>query len=187
MPLPQKVIEQLGREPPKTPGWSGQLLMFSSTVFLISLFIYIGLVFGYRSYLLGEVKKAQNQIQAFSQQIPAEEQARLVDFYSQLTNLKSILASHVFSSQIFDWLERNTEANVYFTKFNLAASRSQLTLGGVAKTMEDAAQQIAVFEAQPELEKVSVGGVSFANGVWQFDLNLIFKTGYFQRPSSPAP
>ena len=57
MALPQKVLEQLGREPPKTPGWAGQFLMFSSTIFFVSLVVYIGLVFGYRPYITSEVKK----------------------------------------------------------------------------------------------------------------------------------
>lgn len=119
MPLPEKVIEQLGREPPRTPGWSGQLLIFSSTVLFISVFIYFGLTFGYQTYLKSQVQKIKDQVQAFSQQIPADEQAKIASFYSQLTNLKSLLANHVFSSQIFGWLEKNTQANIYWNRFSL--------------------------------------------------------------------
>jgi len=51
MPLPDKVIEQLGREPPKTPGWSFGIVMFSGTILFIAVFIYFGLTLGYEPYL----------------------------------------------------------------------------------------------------------------------------------------
>lgn len=181
MALPQKVIEQLGREPPKTPGWSGQLLIFSSTVLFISLFVYFGLVYGYEPYLNSSAKKLQDQIQSFSQQITAVEQAELANFYSQLANLKLLLANHVFSSQIFAWLEKNTQANTYYDKFDLNITNNQLLLGGIGKTMEDVDQQLAVFESQPEVQGLSVSNISFVNSVWRFGATLQFKSGYFNR------
>jgi len=179
MPLPQKVIEQLGREPPKTPGWSGQLLMFSTTVFVITLLIYLGLVFGYKPYLNAEVNSLQKQIQQFSQQIPLEEQNQIISFYSQLLNLRSLLTNHVISSPVFTWLEDNTQINVYFASFSLNRREGQVRLAGVAKTMEDVTQQFAIFVSKPEIAKVEIPNVSFSSGAWRFDVTLTFIPGYF--------
>jgi len=184
MPLPQKVIEQLGREPPKTPGWSGQLLMFSSTIFLLSLVIYFGITFGYKAYLSSDLKKAEDEKQQLSQQVPVEEQAKIVSFYSQVVNLQSVLSAHVYSSQLFDWLEKNTQANVYFNRFTLGIANNQMTLGGVGKTMDDVNQQFVIFQSRPEIKRMNVTNVSFGAGLWQFDASLFFEPGYFRRSST---
>lgn len=180
MPLPQKVIEQLGREPPKTPGWSGHLLMFSGTIFAITLFIYLGLAYGYESYLQSGVKKLQDQIQAFGRQISPDEQAKLVGFYSQIANLRTLLSKHVVSSRAFAWLEKNTQANVYYASFDLDVAGSQLTFAVKAKTMADVLQQIAIFENLPEIGKLRISNVSLgSDGWWQFSASIVLPSGYF--------
>ncbi len=179
MPLPQQVIEQLGREPPKTPGWSGQLLIFSSTVFIICLFIYLGLVFGYQSYLRDEVQKLQDQIQTFSQKIPEGEQAKLINFYSQIANLRSLISNHTISSRAFAWIEKNTQANSYISRFGLDTAGSKLTIGIKSKTMPDALQQIAIFENLPEIKSVDIGNISFSENWWQLEATIGLAPGYF--------
>lgn len=186
MALPQKVIEQLGREPQSTPGWAGHVLMFSGTIFFLSLVIYFGLAFGYSNYLNTTLKTLQDQTQAFAQQVSVADQKNIVDFYSQVSNLKIILAAHVFSSQLFAWLEKNSQINVTYSSFNLNASNSQLILGGDAKTMDDLNQQLAIFGSQPEVGKVILGSMNFSNGAWHFEVTLRFVPGYFN-PAVIAP
>lgn len=186
MALPQKVIDQLGREPSATPGWAGQILMFSGTIFFISIVIYLGLDFGYKSYLSSQVKKLKDQVQAFSEQVPVEDQKKIIDFYSQTSNLKTVLANHIFSSQLLRWLERNSQINVTYDKFNLNVGNSQVTLGGSSKTMDDINQQLIVFQAQQEVSKVAIGNINFSNNLWHFEATLTFVPGYFGRSNTSA-
>ncbi|MBU6500336.1 MAG: hypothetical protein KGJ89_00705 [Patescibacteria group bacterium] len=179
MPLPQKALEQIGREPPKTPGWSRQLLMFSSTVFIFSLLIYFGLAFGYKSYLNTQVQQLQDQIQAFGQQIPLDQQAKIIQFYSQLANLKKLLDNHTISSRIFSWLSKNTQTNVYWTSFSLDSQGGQVSLSGTAKSVADVGQQLAIFQSLPELTSMETNGVSGSGNNWQFSVDLKFIGGYF--------
>lgn len=181
MPLPQQVIESLSRESPKTPGWSSGILAFSGTLFFFSLFVYIGLVFGYKPYLNSEVKKLQGKIQAFSQQIPLDEQKKLISFYSQLANLKVVLDERVFASQLFLWLENNTQANVYYESFSLDVFKNAVEFGGVAPSMEDINQQLAIFASRPELRKTQIDSAIFAGNLWRFNATIFFKEDYFKR------
>jgi len=185
MPLPEKVIEQLGREMPRTPGWSGQLIMFSATLFLLSLLAYFGIVYGYTSYLQKQNQQLEDQIDKFSQQIPVSEQNQLIIFYSQIANLKSILGAHVYTSPAFDWLEKNTQANVTYTRFNLSTRDWSLTLDGLAKNLSDLNQQLSVFSARPEIRRLSFNSLSFVNGAWQFNLVLYFNPTFFYKSYSP--
>jgi len=181
MPLPEKVIEQLGREPAKTPGWSFGLIMFSGTILFIVVVIYVGLVFGYEPYLSTQVSAKQDQITQLSQSISADDQAKLINFYSQISNLKTLLRNHVSGSQLFSWIEKNTQAKVYYQSFGLAPG-NLLTLSAVAPTQADVDQQIAIFEASPEVTKVSVSSVATApSGGILFNVTLLLSPTIFSR------
>ena len=186
MPLPQKVIEQIGREPPHTPGWSTQLLMFSSTIFLIILFIYLGLAFGYTPYLSSKFKKIEDRKAAVIQEIPINKQAELITFYSQLSNLQTILAQHVVASPLFDWIEKNTHQSIYFTQFSLNTAANQVALGGVGASLDDINRELLLLQAQPEVKKIDVKSISFSDSVWSFEVALFFDPTYFIKFSQPA-
>lgn len=181
MALPQKVIEQLGRAPVKTPGWSGQLLMFSSTIFFISLVVYLGLIFGYRPYLNSQVKRLNDKIQSLSQQIPLDDQKKIINFYAQLVNLKAVLNGHIFTTPIFGWLEKNTQLNVYYTRLGLNAQNRQVTVVGLAKTVNDLVEQIKIFDDDPGVVKLNFGNSSIGTGgFWQFSLILTLTPEMFK-------
>ena len=63
--------------------------------------------------------------------------------------------------QFFSWLEKNTEANVYYQSFALASGH-QVTLGGIAATEADVNQQVAIFENAPEVSSVTISNVDRA-------------------------
>lgn len=180
MPLPQKVIEQLGREPPKTSGWAPGALLFSGGLLFIAVMIYAGLVYGYEPYLTSDITNTQNQINTLSNSISATDQTQLIDFYSQLSNLQTLLQGHVLSSQFFTWLEKNTEANVYYQSFALA-SGNQVTMTGDAASEADVNQQVSIFENSPEVQSVAVSSVSSVDGStdWKFTVTLTMAESIF--------
>jgi len=182
MPLPQAVIEQLRKPSIKTPGWSSGLLMFSGALLVIALVVYFGLILGYQPYLNAQDKNLNDQIQKFSQQIPASDQEKLIVFYSQLVNLKKLLQQHIFTSPLFEWLEKNTLPTIYYTKFSLDTNNHRLNLSGSAKTVEDFAKQVLFFNNQPEVQSISFNNItSGQNKIWQFDLIVTFKESIFQK------
>ena len=182
MALPEQLVDRLSREPVQTPGWASQLLMFSGTVFFISLAIYVGLVFGYKPFLEKEVSRLDNQIKTFIQQIPPEEQNNLISFYSQTINLQNILGGHVISSQLFVWLEKKTETNIYYAKFNFVSPTKQLNLTGVSKTIDDFSKQALAFQNDPIVKRISINSFTVSpGGLWQFDITLFMADGYLSQ------
>jgi Tfp pilus assembly protein PilN len=181
MPLPEKVIEQLGREPSETQGWALGVLFFSAGMLFLAIAIYFGLTLGYAPYLQSQLSGTQNQVNALNRSVSASDQAQLIDFYSQIANLQTLLQKHILSSQFFSWLEQNTEANVYYQSFALTAG-DQVTLAGVARSEADVNQQIAVFENSPEVSSVTVSSVNapqlLGNG-WTFSATLIMNPSVF--------
>jgi len=183
MPLPQQVINQLTQPgSSSTPGWSSGVLLFCGSIFGLTIFIYLGMAFAYQPYLNGRLSSLQGQVTTLGQTVSSDDQARLITFYSQITNLKSLLQKHVIFSQFLTWLEANTESHVYYTQLSFGLG-GQVTLTGNAPSEADISQQVAIYESSPVVQKVAVTnvGTTGAAGILQFTATLLMN------PSVIAP
>ncbi len=181
MALPEQVINKLSRESAPTPGWSGRLLFLSSIVFGASIAVYLGFVFAWKPYLVSKVAGLRHDIQAFTSQVAASDQGKLAAFYSELANIKSLLAKHIVVSPLFTWLEKNTDQNTYFTKFEFTGTTNQLILTGEARTSGDVADQIAIFESQPEVKTATLRTMAQGQtGLWDFEAALTFNPSFLK-------
>lgn len=180
MPLPQQVIEQLGREPTATPGWSSGILLFSGGVLLIMVALYFTLMFGYGPYLSGQISQAEDQASKVGQSISSADQANLVTYYSEVANLHTLVGSHVLFSQFLAWLGDNTEANVFYSNMNFT-SGGEVTLAALGKSQADVNQQLEIFQSSPDVQGVAVGNISFSPtaGMWTFNVTLTMKQSIF--------
>lgn len=182
MPLPEKVIEQLGKETSNTPGWAFGALFFSGGILFLAVAIYAGLTYGYEPYLQSQLINTQNQVGTLSNSISPTDQTELINFYSQISNLQTLLQNHVIATQFFTWLENNTEANVYYQSFSFTTGNS-VTLEASAATEADVNQQISIFENSPEVLSVSVPAVSAPTtgqkGGWSFNVTLTMAPALF--------
>ncbi|HUX36107.1 MAG TPA: hypothetical protein VMV71_03685 [Candidatus Paceibacterota bacterium] len=193
MALPEQFADRLNREQIEAPGWSGQLLMFSGTVFFISLAVYFGLILGYKPYLDGQVASLDSQIKSFDTQIPQDEQGKLISFYSQVINLQNILNSHVVSSKLFAWLEKNTSNNVYYNKLSMTdfsgtANYVQLNIGGFSKTPDDFSKQMVAFQNDPLVQRMTINNFSAPSGSnqWHFEVTLFLSNDIVSQSSSTS-
>ena len=171
MPLPQQVIEQLGRDTPESQGWAWDALLFSGGMLFLVIVVYIGLRFGSEAYWSDQIASTKTAVSHASASVPPTDQTQIISFYSQAANLRSTLSSHQFTSKFFAWLENNTEANVYYQNLQLS-SGGKVTLKGSAKTEADINQQIAIFENAPEVTNIALSGVSVAQSGSGFSFNV---------------
>ncbi len=152
-------------------------MMFSGGLLFLALVVYAGLAFGYEPYLQSQLKSEQDQMSALSQSIPGSDQSQLINYYSQIANLQSLLQNHVNMMRFFSWLEKNTEANVYYQSF-LVAGDDQVSLTGMGLTEADVNQQVAIFENAPEVAVVTVSNVGAPQtpgAPWTFAMTLAMK------------
>lgn len=180
MPLPQQVINQLSREPAETPGWSGGVIFFSAALLVIVLVVYFAMILVYEPYLNNQISTVNNKIETLSQSISSQDQANLLAFYSQVSNLQSLLTNHIIFTQFLSWLEQNTEANVSYTSFAYN-SGDEITLTATAPSQSDVTEQIAIFQASPEVQNVVISSVGAANagGGFQFSVTLLMNPSIF--------
>ena len=180
MALPQQVVEQLNQGSRRTPGWSSGILLFSGSILFIILFIYAGLRLGYEPYLNAQLSSVKSQVQKVGQSVSAADEASLITFYSQISNIQSLIKNHIFFSQFLTWLERTTEANIYYTSM-FFTSGDQITLTGIAKTSADVSEQVAAFEASPQVSSVALSNstLSTSGNSWTFNVVLTMQPSVF--------
>ncbi len=183
MALPINSVEQLSRRPSdaRSPGWFGQLLMFSTTMFLLSIGIYGGMKFGYQTYLKAQNEEKKKEIAAFAVQIPVDQQDKLIAFYSQLQNLNGVLDKHITTAQVFPWLESATLSSVFFSHMTVNTASGQIALSGAARSLADFSQQLKIFQDKTsDVSRVTFSNVNVnSKGLWQFDVTLFMKPAFF--------
>ncbi len=165
-----------------TIGLPWRLMFASLFIFIFTLFVYFGLKFGYGSYLENQIKNTENDLNSLIQRVSADDQEKLVSFYSQIFHLKKILTDYSYASNIFVFLEKNVLSDVYFTNVDFKNDGLVVGLDGYAKSLETLAQQAAVFEETKDLLKLDVEKIALVNNMVSFRINLNFKEDFFKRP-----
>jgi hypothetical protein len=186
MALPAQALEKLAYNPEKTPGAFSQLMMLAASLLLLAVFLWIGMVYGYKPYLNGQLDQVNQKIDEFAKQIPADQQERIATLYSQLVNLKKVLVNHSATSPFFDWLAKNTLPGVYFVKASVSASGAEAVLQGAARSLDDINSELALLNQAPEVKHLSVGTISNTIQGWQFSVTLEIDHSVFKLQTAPA-
>ena len=173
MALPTQEIEKLAKAPTGEQGSYRQLLMLAGTLLFLSAVLYLGLAFGYSPYIESQIVSVETKSADLDKKVPKEKQDQLIAFYSQISNLSTLLSKHPNTIKIFSWLESNTQPNIYFSKLSFNLSTYQLSLIGVGKTPLDIAEQVNIFEKSSEAVRVNFNNVSsMTGGGWQFNVSV---------------
>jgi len=194
MALPNKVVEQLGRAPVRTPGWSGRVLMFSGTFLIISVTTFLGIRFGLQPYTTSQVKNLDTRVAEFARQVPVEQQLEIAALYSQVVNLRNLLDKQTSQVEFLRWVERNTNTSVQITELSLEnkgkgnGSRS-LTIAGKARALDNLAEQLNLFRSKSGLiDKVELSSVQppeAGSGPWVFRIGLALNKNFYPKISVP--
>jgi hypothetical protein len=184
-PSPQtSVSEEFVTE--KLPvGWPWRLLVFSIIIFALTLFIYLGIKFGYTSYLEGTSADLDKSLEALGNEVSVADQQQFVNFYSQIVNLKSALDQHLLSANLFSLLEQNVIGGVVFTEARFKAADETLELQGTASSFDILAQQMGMFEKVRGVDHVLLEDVSVAGGGATFKLAVFLTDEYLKKFITP--
>ncbi|MFA4999126.1 MAG: hypothetical protein WC519_00025 [Parcubacteria group bacterium] len=148
-------------------------LTFSAVIFGLSLIIYAGLAFGYKPFVSASIKSAEARIAELDKVAPqGEAEAEFIQFYSQLTNIKSLLSSHIGITSFLNTLSANTMPNVGFSGATINVTGRMVNMTGFADTFETLAGQLAAYENVQNLRKVTLSNARVADNVIRFELRL---------------
>ncbi|MDO8600525.1 MAG: hypothetical protein Q7R73_02815 [bacterium] len=176
----------------------------SDTFFLISLIFFFLAVFGAGGVFVFQyvAKQRIEGLDAEREKLEGELRPNLIDqvllLSRRLEAARMVLGKHVFSSNVFEFLESATLPQVRFTSFGYSFDARRIDLNAEAASYATLSRQIQILEARKEVEKVDFGGLSLGQGgLVNFKISVIFHEDLFHRrpqssqsspalPSSPA-
>lgn len=158
-------------------GWLGKLLTISIIIFVIAVGLYVAAIF-YQNFLNKSIDEINSKTKALSKEISETDRAEVLSFYSQLINLKTLLAQHLYSSNILEKLELITHPKVAYSSFNYDNKNNTLKLDGYTDNLEFLAQQVLAFQRISEFTKVTLSNIKFAGNKIIFSVEINFKPGF---------
>ena len=170
-----------------TTPWKA--LIFSMVILGLALMIYIGLRFGYKSFILSSIENAENRIIELERIIPKEEvEEEFIQFYSQLTNIRNLLESHTVITPFFIALEANTMENVGFSDMTINIGDRIARISGFAESYEILARQIAIYENMPGVERAVLTSARRVDNIVNFELRIALMPNLFKlTPAITSP
>ncbi len=140
---------------------------------LVAVVIILGVIFGgtfgilkwYDRKVAADLEKVKKDLAAVEQQIKNldEKKNQAQTLQRQFKVADEILAQHVYWTNFFALLEKNTVSDVYFLNL-VGGSNGQITLSAVAKSYKAVAEQIVAFKEEENVEKVSITSASASIG-----------------------
>ena len=156
-------------------GWPWRMFIFTSVMFLAAVFTYLGLAFIYKPYLQNSLSDAESKLSNLSLQISPESQKNFMRFYSQVSNLRSLLAKHITTSKLFPLLEASTHQKVVYSSTTFVSEERALRIEVFAESYEVLAAQLTLFEQAPWVKKVVLDNSSLSGKTIKFGARLTVK------------
>lgn len=163
-------------------GLTWRLLIFASLVFLAMVASYVGLEYGYKTILIGQKAKAESQASELIAGVPKQKQEAVVDFYSRLANIRSVLQRHIYMSRFLSLLEGATSKGVYFSSLDMSAAEGEVKAVGVARNYEELSTQLKALAGAAGVREVTLkSAITTEGGQVVFDINFNFDRKELER------
>ncbi len=185
MPSQQNQSVNLGADfitETSSAGLPWRLMIFSLILFVFALLGYLGLKFGYESYVNAQIQEIDKKSEALNTAVSDGEQKEFLTFYSQMFNLKQVLNGRNYSYNLFKFLENNTISRIYYDSADYSAAAAAAQLKGRADSMNSLVEQLSIFNKAPELQKTSLKSLSLDQGFVNFEVTIFFKPEFFNQP-----
>ena len=171
-------------------GVPWRLLVISAVLFILCIVIFLGMEFGYTPYLNGEIQKADASIADLSKTLKDGQQKDVIRLYSQLYNVNSLYASHVYPSRIFTFLEKRILPTVRVTSLDIDISKLVLKFDAVAPDLDTVVLQVSTIQGDENIKQAVLVSSKKQDikegGGFAFSVRMDIKNGWLSASSSTA-
>lgn len=159
MSYTQSILEEQLKTNNFSIGWPWRIFVLMLIILVLSISIYLGIDFGFRSYLNSQIKDLDQQLANLNQAVDESSKNQLIGVYSQFVNVKQLLNSRKTTANFFAFIEQNTYSTVNYSSLKADIGSMEITLDGAAPDYNILTKQVALFEKSSLVEKVSLENV----------------------------
>lgn len=160
-------------------GWPKRFFTFALVLFVTVFLVYLGLAFGYESFLQNAIGEIETELDTLSDQVTDEQREQLATLYSQVTNIRGLLSDHTVASQAFNVLQSITSDQVVYTDFDLSTPEREASIEGVAASYEALVSQLALYEDSDAIERFTLKNSEVQNNIVTFGVTVVFQPDVF--------
>jgi hypothetical protein len=174
------MVEIIPKPAAKVPFWQNLLFYFSFSLLLMVLLSY---------FILGSyLKKAEITLNDLKETLAKEKTAeeitleeKITGYQRKIEDFSKLIDQRFLSSKFFEFIEKNSHPQVWFSKLDLDSVNGKAKLTGEAENFLVLHQQLQIFRKDPlvknlDLVKITIGREGRVN----FDLNLEFQPALFK-------
>ncbi len=178
MAYTQSALEtELNKSRTAATGWPWKLLTLSLAILLTVVAVYLGMRFGFQMYLESRLNSADAEYKRITKSVSSEQQKEVFAFYSQLSNIDTLLRSQLKGSDVLDIVEKNTLKQIALSSldFSSTGKNLQIKLDGSAPSYDAITQQLQQFKQSPDIQSATLAGSRTVNpGSISFTIQLTF-------------
>jgi Tfp pilus assembly protein PilN len=171
------MVKVIPKEEAKEKESKVMILLFWLAIFS---FIFVSGLFFVLDWQIKSADQALDQLEKELAKVGTPEQLALkntvYDYKRKIDDIPILLEKHKKPTKVFNLLKTTVHPNVWFSSFQLITERNFLFLSGRAKDLTSLSQQIAIFEKNPQIEKVNLSSAGLAKdgGVeFKLEINLL--------------
>jgi len=176
MPYAQSVLQtELSKQREASAGWPWRLMTLSFIIFLAVAAVYVGMRFGFEEiYLKRSLSHEEATFSATFKSVSPEEQKSVFNFYSQLSNIDTLLKKQGKATPYLSLIEQNTLKAVTYSEMDLRfADRSVvIVLNGKTPAYASVVQQLELYKRVSTVTEVKLLGARFISPVEGVDFSI---------------
>lgn len=123
-----------------------RLLVLALVLLGLSIFVWIGMEFGYVPYLHNQIAKTDTEIAALAASLKDGQQKDVIGLYSQLYNINELYKNHIYPSRIFSFIETTLLPTIRLTELDVEVRKGTIMLSGVSPDMDTVTLQLAALQ-----------------------------------------
>lgn len=166
------MVEIIPKPTEKMPAWQNILFYLSFIFLLVTVFAYFLL----GVYLKKDKVALENLKEALRKEKTAEEIAleeEISTYQKKIGDFAKLANQHLFSSKSFEFIEKNTHPQVWFSRVEFHPETREMKLTGETENFVTLAQQIQIFRNNSTVKNFYLTNIEIGKeGKVNFNLNL---------------
>lgn len=166
------MIEIIPKPAAKLPLWQNLLFYFSLGLLLAAISTYFIL----DNFLKKAEISLKNLEETLAQERTAEEialESEVFGYQKKIGDFSKLIDRHLFSSNFFEFIEKNSHPQIWFSQLSLNPQSAEVSLLGQAENFTTLNQQLQILKDNPKVLNLNLTRIAIGKaGRVDFGLNL---------------